>query len=427
VTIRYPALLWAFMPLVILINIIYLPELAGADNRVGFVVGIGSYDKLPAYQQLRNPVNDAKGVSEKLAQLGFKVTYAPNVTRGEFNTLWQDTINTLTDQDTLLLFFSGHGVQIEGQNYLLPRDIPYIEYGRSEQLKREAISLNELLSDLTTGQRPHPKNSVLILDACRDNPLVPHGFKGVAPGGLAKVPEPEGVFILYSAASGGTSLDRLSPRDQSKYSLFTRVLLPLMERKDIEIQSLARRLRNEVSQLAQNAGHEQRPAYYDGIDGEFCLPGCATTPASSGLALHPSRAAAQAAVQKFVHYVNAISYHRYEYSGCVLISQSYGDFRKVILLSRVSPYSIGLDLNSRDDGESFLRLTPKSQDQASDDNVELDVADLPREDRYTKNIFFPTIQAQSGISLGEDSTREQRIKAIELLREAVIACQSSHR
>ncbi|MEK7761082.1 MAG: SUMF1/EgtB/PvdO family nonheme iron enzyme [Nitrospirota bacterium] len=252
------------------------PALATDGKRVAFVVGIGTYDHLPPHQQLKNPRNDAEGVSKKLTDMGFQVVKAPDLTRSGFNARWQDVLNGLTEDDTFVLFFSGHGVQVDGQNYLLPRDIPHIEYGRQAQLKREAISLDELLADLSTGDRPHPKRSVVILDACRDNPLIPQEFKGGATrGGLAKLPEPNGIFVIYSAGSNKTALDRLSPSDPVKYSVFTRVLLPLMERTDLTIQTLSIELREQVAKLAEDAGHAQQPAYYDGIRGRFCLPGCA--------------------------------------------------------------------------------------------------------------------------------------------------------
>lgn len=271
----YTAFSWAVTVAVFLIGAMTPPALWADGKRVAFVVGIDTYDKLPAHQQLTNAVNDATGVSEKLTETGFQVMTALNPTRSTFNRQWQDVLNRLTEQDDFVLFFSGHGVQVDGQNYLLASDIPFIEYGRQAQLTREAISLNELLSDLTTGDRPHPKHSVVILDACRDNPLIPPGFKSVnTPKGLAKVTESDGLFVMYSAASNRTALDRLGPDDPVKYSVFTRVLLPLLGRQDLNIQQLSTKLMNEVWTLAKKAGRDQRPAYYDGILGQFCLPGC---------------------------------------------------------------------------------------------------------------------------------------------------------
>lgn len=254
------------------------PLLGAAEGkRVAFVVGISKYDNLAADKQLKNAVNDAEGVSAKLTEIGFQVTKVPNLTRPAFNEKWQNILDALTRDDTFVLFFSGHGVQIDGQNYLLPRDIPYIEYGRQEQLKREAISLNELLADLSTGDRPHPKSSVVILDACRDNPLIPPGYTKSAstPKGLANVPESDGIFVMYAAANNQTALDRLSSVDKAQYSVFTRTLLPLMGRTDLSIQELGTQLKDQVWELAQSVGRKQRPTLYDGIIGRFCLPGCA--------------------------------------------------------------------------------------------------------------------------------------------------------
>ncbi len=259
----------------LLVTIMAWPAAAAEGKRVAFVVGIGTYNNLSSDKQLNNAVNDAEGVSAKLSEIGFRVTKAPNLTRSAFNEKWQNVLDGLTRDDTFVLYFSGHGVQVGGQNYLLPRDIPYIEYGRDEQLKREAISLNELLADLSTGDRPHPQSSVVILDACRDNPLIPPGYKNASTaGGLAGLPESDGMFVMYAAASNRTALDRLSPSDNAKYSVFTRTLLPLIGRTDLSIQELSNELKDQVWKLAKSVGREQRPTYYDGIVGRFCLPGC---------------------------------------------------------------------------------------------------------------------------------------------------------
>lgn len=93
--------------------------------------------------------------------------------------------------------------------------------------------------------------------------------------GLAGLPESDGIFVMYAAASSRTALDRLTPGDTATYSVFTRTLLPLIGRADLSIQELGTELKNQVWELARNAEQEQRPTYYDGIVGRFCLPGCA--------------------------------------------------------------------------------------------------------------------------------------------------------
>lgn len=276
---RCLASLWALMIAVLMVNMLVQPlSVSAADGkRVAFVVGIGDYDNLPAHQQLKNALDDADGVSAKLKEMEFDlIVSGVNLKRSDFNAKWQNVLDSLSKDDTFVLFFSGHGVQIEGQNYLLPRDIPSPKVGRQTEFKRESISLNELLTDLTTGDRLHPKSSVVILDACRDDPLIPPGYKGLTGGGLAGQPQSDGIFIIYSAASNRVALDRLSSSDPVKYSVFTRVLLPLLGRQDLSIQELSLELKKEVGRLAKSANSEQRPDYFDGFDGNqrFCLPGC---------------------------------------------------------------------------------------------------------------------------------------------------------
>jgi uncharacterized caspase-like protein len=96
------------------------------------------------------------------------VTSSENVGRSAFNAKWQQFLDRRQPDDTVAIYFSGHGVEIEGSNFLLPRDIPNISFGQQDQLKRESLSVPELLLDL---RQRKPKVTLVILDACRDNPL----------------------------------------------------------------------------------------------------------------------------------------------------------------------------------------------------------------------------------------------------------------
>ena len=132
-------------------------------NQVAFVVGINTYDKLPEYQQLTRAVNDADAVSKEFRKLGFGVTYKNDLRRPEFNAAWQTFVDNIEEGDTAAVFFSGHGIEIEGENFILPRDIPFIKYGRQKQQKRESISVPDLMLDLRSR---NPKIILMILDAC---------------------------------------------------------------------------------------------------------------------------------------------------------------------------------------------------------------------------------------------------------------------
>ena len=243
-------------------------------KRLALVVGNAQYEELGPDQQLRNPVHDARTMTATLKALGYQVTEKLNLGRGDFYQEWETVLNQVTDEDTLLLFYSGHGVQIDGQNYLLPSDIPYLKHGRSLQVKRESISVSELLLDLRTGDRVPPKVTVMILDACRDDPLALNKSVG---GGLASMLPQEGTLLMFSAAAGQTALDYLGPDDPVQNSVYTRTLVPLLRQPNLTLPEVARTVRLEVEALARTyRNHKQRPSYTDELSGRFCLAGCQT-------------------------------------------------------------------------------------------------------------------------------------------------------
>jgi carboxyl-terminal processing protease len=252
----------------------FSPNMADAQNRFALVIGNDKYDHLGPDAQLRRAVNDARSVRQTLESLGFKVTLGENVERSTFNRLWQSFLDEVTPGDTAAFYYSGHGVEIEGQNFLLPSDLPNVGGGRREQLRRESLSVTELLLDLKSRA---PQVTLIVLDACRDDPFTPPGLRGISgKGGLAGVKDPpEGTFIMYSAGAGETALDRLPANDPDPTnSVYTRHLIPLFKTAGLTLPDLARQLRERVYRVAASVPHAQRPAYYDGLMGHYCLAGC---------------------------------------------------------------------------------------------------------------------------------------------------------
>ena len=142
---------------------------AWAENRIAMVVGINDYQNVP---KLVKAVPDALAMSAELKSLGFAVTPLLNPTRREFYAALSAITGKLQPGDTLVLHYSGHGVQIDGDNFLLPVDIPSTDSGDKEFLKSEAIALSSLVDRFrNTGVRVQ----ILIIDACRDNPFAAGG------------------------------------------------------------------------------------------------------------------------------------------------------------------------------------------------------------------------------------------------------------
>lgn len=266
-------------------------------KRVAFVVGIDAYDNLPAQEQLQKAVNDSRAIGTALAGLGYQLVSADNADRRGFNESWQKFLSAVEPGDETAFFFAGHGVEIGGLNYLLPRDVPAPQSGQSSLIKNESLSVTDLLADLADKS---PRVSLIILDACRDNPFAAEGTRSVGgTRGLARVDPPEGTFVLYSAGAGQTALDRLSNTDADPDSVFTRSLVPLLKTKGLALQDVALRVREDVAALAGSVGFKQTPAYYDQLIGRVCLAGCeadvakakppeAAAPSPSGITATPA-------------------------------------------------------------------------------------------------------------------------------------------
>lgn len=278
------ALLLTFVPPV-------LAQGVPLPKRVALVIGVDRYDNLPVDKQLLKAANDARAMGSAFRSLGYRVVTTENSTRLDFLTRWQEFLNAIQPGDQTAVFFAGHGVEIGGQNYLIPSDVPQVGEAQEEILKGAAIALDFLLQTLRDRS---PGVSLVVLDACRNNPFVTNRGRSVGRSrGLADARPPHGMFIMYSAGAGEEALDNFGSTDTSDNSVYTRALIPLLTTQGLDITELARRVRRQVHEQVQQVGHRQTPAYYDELIGQFCPAGCNTSISSiSGTATdHTPRAA----------------------------------------------------------------------------------------------------------------------------------------
>ncbi len=235
-----------------------------AAKRVALVVGNDNYAEVV---KLQKAVNDARAVADALKEVGFEVIRAENVMRREMNRHIQLFTSRLNAGDEALFFYAGHGVEIAGRNYLLPTDVPSATPGKEDFVKAESIPVDQILDSI---RNRGTRVSILVLDACRNNPFPSDGTRSLGGSrGLARMPAAEGTFIMYSAGVGQTALDRLSDDDQNPNSVFTRSLIPLLKQTGFSLTKTARQLRRDVQKLAATVSHDQRPAYYDEVTGDF--------------------------------------------------------------------------------------------------------------------------------------------------------------
>jgi hypothetical protein len=243
--------------------VVDLPPADGA-RRVALVVGNDAYDNL---DHLQKAVNDARAIRTALQKLGFDVVEVENAPRRIMNQRIVEFAGKVGRGDTAFFFYSGHGVEIRGINYLLGTDTPGASDNQEALIMSEGIPADSIVDQL---QDRGARVSMLVLDACRENPFKQAGTRGVGgTRGLAQMTTPEGVFVLYSAGVGQTALDRLSDHDPDPNSVFTRTFSRVLVSPGMTVQEMAKETQSEVRKLASTVNHPQMPAYYDQILGQF--------------------------------------------------------------------------------------------------------------------------------------------------------------
>jgi Caspase domain/Tetratricopeptide repeat len=241
--------------------------------RVALVIGNGAYVNA---NQLPNPPNDAHAVAGALREIGFDVIEGVNLNHAAMEAQFHDFLHKASNASIVLLFYAGHGMQVDGHNYLIPVDAKLAE---ASDLPFETIEIDKLLDAL--GDPGH--TNIILLDACRDNPLarsfashLPASRSAAVPGGLAAYSAVgTGTLIAYATAPGQTALD-----GQGADSPFTTSLLHNIRVPGLEIRQVLTRVRAEV---AKETGNRQIPWDNSSLMGDVILvkqdtPGKATAP-----------------------------------------------------------------------------------------------------------------------------------------------------
>ena len=230
---------------------------AGAESKAALVIGNGAYQALPV---LNNPANDAADMAVALGRLGYKVTL---VRDGDLATMTDGLRTFLHDAghaDSAVVYYSGHGMQVNGENYLLP-----VSARIRDQLDvdGQALSLSKLGGLLDAAA---PKVKLFILDSCRDNPLLAAGNKSLGGNkGLARVEiaGDGGTLVAYATRPGSVAAD-----GAGRNSPFTTALLVRMAMPDVDIRRMFALVRKDVVDATSGA---QVPLVDDGIIGDFSL------------------------------------------------------------------------------------------------------------------------------------------------------------
>jgi hypothetical protein len=244
---------------------------ANAEKRVALVIGNNDYKNVP---KLQKAVNDARTMGDALKQLGFTVMVAENQNRQAFSETLLAFDRAIEPGDTAFFFYAGHGFEIAGQNFLLPTDVPAATEGQEELVRDASILADRIIERL---QNKKARTSILVFDACRNNPFERSGTRAVAGGGgLAAMTQlPEGVFSVFSAGPRQTALDRLSNSDDNPNSVFTRTFAKELLQPGENLVQVAQHTRRLVSEMAETVSHKQIPVYFDQMVDDVFLSGAA--------------------------------------------------------------------------------------------------------------------------------------------------------
>lgn len=213
------------------------PTEAAAEGRLALVIGQSAYRTVP---ELPNAANDAKGMTELLGNAGFTVTTAANLAQTEMRAAISDFAGKVSASgpDTVaLVFYAGHGLQIDGENYLVPVDL---DPKREADIPLQGVRLNDMLN--TLGALP-TRARIFMLDACRNNPFP--ALRG-AGHGLAIVDTKAGApgsFISYSTSPGAEAED-----GNGIDSPYTAAVLTIAKQPNLPIEEMFKRIRVAVAQ-----------------------------------------------------------------------------------------------------------------------------------------------------------------------------------
>src|SRR4249919_4360242 len=231
-------------------------EPAFAEKRVALVLGNSAYQNVAP---LANPVNDSGKIASTLKEAGFDVVDSRrDLSAADTRRALRDFADRSRDADIAVVYYAGHGIEVDGGNYLIPVDA---RLERDTDVYDEALSLDRILIAI----EPAKKLRSVILDACRDNPFTRRMKRTVASRaigqGLAKVePSSPNMLIAYSAKAGSTAAD-----GDGKNSPFTVALANHIATPGLDVRRAFGFVRDEV---LKTTGNKQEPFVYGSLGGE---------------------------------------------------------------------------------------------------------------------------------------------------------------
>jgi caspase domain-containing protein/putative peptidoglycan binding protein len=354
-------------------------DAALADKRVAFVVGNGTYKNVAP---LPNPAVDAKSMAKVLRNVGFDVVEGTNLTRDKMTEKLLDFGKRAEGADVAVFFYAGHGIAVNGTNYLLPVDADL----KSEMDVKLGAAINV---DLTLEQTmSDAKVKLVFLDACRDNPFAAKIRSAKATrsvsvqSGLAEMKSGEGTLIAFATGPGQTALDG----EAGTNSPFTRALVANIAAPGVEIQQAMTKVRAQVN---EETGKNQLPWGHTNLIGTVYL-NPAGAPAAADATNTPAAPTGPASEVELEFWRSIKDSNKVEELNAYLQSYPNGQF-KSLALSRIAslqdgPSSTTRNLTTGIDPATFTQ----DADQVSEDQIGLDKGQRRDVQRRLNGLGFDT-------------------------------------
>lgn len=224
----------------------------GTERRLALVVGNKDYIRPDA--RLQNPLNDANDMAATLEALGFDVIKRTELTLSNFKKVVDEFGTRLANYDVALFYYSGHGVQFNGENYLVPIDATLQTLSDAED---DCLRLGRVMGKMKAA---NIKNNLVFLDACRNNPF--HTTRGTAHKGLIIPNNPAGSIVVFATEEGSTADDNVIDRN----GLFTSELLRHLPIPNLSLSDIVLRTRQGVY---ERSGQTQLPSDYNKMLGVY--------------------------------------------------------------------------------------------------------------------------------------------------------------
>jgi len=239
---------------VLLAAALLVSEPAFAEKRVALILGNSIYQNVPP---LSNPINDGAVMAATFKNAGYDVVSRFDLSALDTRRVLRDFADRARDADIAVVYYAGHGMEVDGTNYLIPVDA---KLERDTDIYDEAFSLDRIL----VAVEPAKQLRLVILDACRDNPFarnMKHSLASRSIGrGLAKIePASPNTLIAYSAKAGSTAQD-----GDGKNSPFTTALAQHLTKPGLDIRKAFGFVRDDV---LKNTGNRQEPFVYGSLGG----------------------------------------------------------------------------------------------------------------------------------------------------------------